>query len=157
GRFTIGLLASEEISSLRRATDAISASALTVRRDSTLVTGGTSHPVTAYAVSEEFFELFGLPMAQGHTFAREDFGTAPAGAGRVVLSHHAWQAFFGGDPGIVGRTISDAGGGSAIVVGVAPETFRMPRDADLWFAQKFQETIGHGYDAYLRFKPGRSP
>ncbi|HUL71573.1 MAG TPA: ADOP family duplicated permease [Vicinamibacterales bacterium] len=157
GRFTIGLVASEEISSLRRAAgDAIVGSAITIRSDLTILTDAGSRQVTAFGVSEGFFDLFGLPMTDGRPFAPDDY-TASFVGGRVVLSHHAWLALFGGDPGVVGRTIHYAGGGNALVVGIAPAAFAIPREADLWYAQHFAETIGHGYDAYVRLKPGLTP
>src|SRR5882724_7556106 len=55
GRFTMGGVANEEMSSLRRATDGVLASALTLRRDDTLVTDAASRQVTSIAVSEGFF------------------------------------------------------------------------------------------------------
>jgi hypothetical protein len=40
---------------------------------------------------------------------------------------------------------------------VAASTFDVPRDAELWFAQHNQDSIGHAFDAFVRFKPGRTP
>jgi predicted permease len=153
GRFTIGLVASEEVSSLRRATDAILASALTQRDDDTILTDAGSRQVTSFGVSEGFFELFGLPMTTGRTFTTEDYASQLGS--RVVLSQRAWRTMFGGDPHIVGKTIRFAGG--ALVVGVAPAAFDIPREADLWFAQHNRESVGHAFDAYVRFKPGLTP
>jgi predicted permease len=154
GRFTIGLVATEEMSSLRRATDAIVASALTQRLDGTILTDAAPRQVTSFGVSEGFFELFGLPMAMGGGFTAEDY--ASSFGSRVVLSQRAWRTMFGGDPHIIGNTIR-FGGGSALVIGVAPATFDVPREADLWFAQHNSEGVGHAFDAYVRFKPGLTP
>jgi putative ABC transport system permease protein len=154
GRFTIGLVASEEMRSLRRATDAIVASTLTQRRDETILTEAGARQVTSVGVSEGFFELFGLPMASGRAFTAEDHAAGPLS--RVVLSHRAWRTMFGGNPSAVGTTIRFAGG-SALVVGVAPDPFAIPREADLWFAQRNADSIGHAFDAYVRFKPGLGP
>jgi predicted permease len=154
GRFTIGLVASEEVSSLRRATDAILASALTQRDDDTILTDAGSRQVTSFGVSEGFFELFGLPMTTGRTFTTEDYASQPGS--RVVLSRRAWRTMFGSDSHIVGKTIRFAGG-SALVIGVAPAAFDIPHEADLWFAQHNRESVGHAFDAYVRFKPGLTP
>ncbi len=154
GRFTIGLVASEEMSELRRATDAIGASALVQRRDDTLLTETSAQQVTSFGVSEEFFELFAVPMAAGRAFVADDF--AAAQRSRVILSTKSWRTLFGASPDVVGRTIRFAGG-SALVVGVAGAAFDVPRDADLWFAQHNQDSIGHAFDAFVRFKPGRTP
>ncbi len=152
GRFTIGLVASEEMSALRRATDAIAASALMQRRDDTILTEAGARQVTAFGVSEGFFELFGLPMAAGRGFTAEDY--AATARSRVVLSQRAWRTMFGASPSVVGITIRFAGG-SALVVGVAPASFAIPREADLWFAQHNPDSIGHAFDAFVRFKAGR--
>ena len=57
-----------------------------------------------HLVSGEFFDLLGSKPALGRTF-----GTADAAHGNsdvIVLSHGFWQRRFGGDPGIVGRTVT---------------------------------------------------
>jgi putative ABC transport system permease protein len=154
GRFTIGLVASEELSGLRRAADGVAAAALTQRLDGTILTDAAPRQVTSYGVSEGFFELFGLPMAAGQSFSTEDYG-APTGS-RAVLSQRVWRTMFGADPNIVGHTIR-FGGGSAVVVGVAPAAFDIPRDADLWYAQHNRDSVGHTFDAYVRLKPGLTP
>jgi len=151
GRFTIGLVASEELSSLRRATDGVVAAALTQRLDGTILSDAPPRQVTSYGVSEQFFDLFGLPMAVGRSFAAEDFA-APF-ASRVVLSQHAWRTIFGGDSRIVGHSIQ-FGPTGALVVGVAPAALDIPRGADLWFAQHSNDSVGHAFDAYVRLKPG---
>ena len=150
GRFTIGLVASEEMSALRRSTDAVTQSALIQRRDDTILTDTGARQVTSFGVSEEFFDLFGLPMAAGRAFSADDFA-APA-ASRVVLSDRAWKAVFGGSAAVVGSTIRFAGG-SSLVVGVAPASFAVPREADLWVAQRNPDSIGHMFDAFVRLRP----
>jgi predicted permease len=154
GRFTIGLVANEEMNGLRRSTDSVMQSALIRRRDDTILTDAGARQVTSFGVSEEFFDLFGLPMAAGRAFSPDDFAAQPRS--RVVLSNDAWGTIFGGDPAIVGATIRFAGG-SSLVVGVAAARFAVPREADLWFAQREPESIGHYFDAFVRFRPGATP
>ena len=89
GRFTIGLVASEEMSALRRATDTIAASALIQRRDDTILTEAGARQVTSFGVSEGFFELFGLPMAAGRGFTAEDYRGAGPQPGRLVAARLA--------------------------------------------------------------------
>src|SRR5688572_27577282 len=153
GRFTIGLVASEELASLRRATDLVTHSALVVRTDDSLGgDGADARQVITYFVSEGFFELFGVPMAMGRTFTTEDYRSTTVRA--VVVSGRAWRTLFAADPAIVGKTIRLASTGSAVVVGVAPDAFDAPHDTDLWFAGHWEETIGHAFDAYVRLRPG---
>jgi putative ABC transport system permease protein len=154
GRFTIGLVANEEMSALRAATDTVMQSALMRRRDDTILTDAGARQVTSFGVSEEFFDLFGLPMAAGRAFTVDDFAGPPAS--RVVLSNRAWKSIYGSNPDVVGATIRFAGG-SSLVVGVAPASFAIPREADLWFAQRAPESIGHYFDAFVRFRPGATP
>src|SRR5690349_8260529 len=66
GRFTIGLMASEEMAALQRQSPLIQAMAMVEPRQGATVTiGGDAQQVTAYAVSGSFFDLFSLPMALG--------------------------------------------------------------------------------------------
>ncbi len=152
GRFTIGLVASAELNALRRATDLVTASALAQPVNGTIEIGDSARQVSVYAVSLDFFDLFGLPMAYGRTFNADDnqswYGS------RVVLSHHTWTTLYGGDPAIVGRTIKFGGGPGSLVVGIAAPAFAIPRDADLWFLMPEHEDIGHANLAYIRLKPG---
>src|SRR6187200_371279 len=104
GRFTIGLVASEELASLRRATDLVTASALVARNDDSLsLDGAEARQVVANWVSEGFFDLFGVPMAMGRAFTTEDHASTTVRS--VVLSGHAWRTLFSADPNIAGKTI----------------------------------------------------
>ena len=49
----------------------------------------------------------------------------------VVLSHGLWQRRFGANPAIVGQTIT-LNARPYTVVGVAPESMRLPARAQLW-------------------------
>jgi hypothetical protein len=90
---------------LRRApADGIAALAITQRLDGTILTGAAPRQATSFGVSEEFFDVFGVPMALGRPFNADDF-TSVWGT-RVILSQHLWRTLFGSDPAIVGRTIT---------------------------------------------------
>ncbi|HEY1184578.1 MAG TPA: ABC transporter permease [Bryobacteraceae bacterium] len=66
-------------------------------------------------------------LGRDFTSADERPGAAPV----VLLGHHVWQQRYGGDPGMVGRTIrvDDV---PAEVVGVMPPGKRFPEETDLW-------------------------
>ena len=72
----------------------------------------------------------------------------------VVLGYQFWQRYYGGDPGVVGRTIQLVRKNYEIV-GVMPPRFRW-READLYMplAVKFEPNIYYGVN--LRIKPGVS-
>ena len=79
--------------------------------------------VTRSRVSPSFFRILGLKPSLGRDFV-DDEGI-PGHDRVVVLSHELWMSSFGGDTGIIGRTvrIDDV---EYTVVGVAPAGFRAP-------------------------------
>jgi putative ABC transport system permease protein len=85
------------------------------------VTGGVDpEQVPAAQVNANFFTLLGASTIHGRTFAADE--DRPNGGHAVVLSYGFWQRRFGGDPGIVGRSISldDA---ACVVVGILTPSF----------------------------------
>ena len=72
-------------------------------------------------VSDNYFEVLQVQAERGRTFLPGEghrVGDAPV----VVLSHHAWQTRFGGDPAVVGQTVR-LGPAGMTVIGVTAETF----------------------------------
>jgi hypothetical protein len=80
-------------------------------------------------VTRSFFEVFGLRPALGRGFLPEE--DLPGGPRVVVLSHELWQRYFGGQPEVLGQSLT-LNGEPYTVVGVAPPGFRHPEDARLW-------------------------
>jgi putative ABC transport system permease protein len=94
------------------------------------LTGGElPERVKGATVSEDFFLTLGVTPVAGRAFLPEE--AKPGAAPVVMLSHALWQRRFGGDRGVVGRTIR-VNGESATVVGVMPPSFQYPADAELW-------------------------
>ncbi|HEV3140658.1 MAG TPA: ADOP family duplicated permease, partial [Vicinamibacterales bacterium] len=110
-----------------------------------------------YAVSEGFFEIFGLPMANGTSFAHDDHVPIARGQPQIakfVVSHRAWTEWFGRDPAIVGKTIRFAEA-TGTVAGVAAPDIDTPHGADFWINARLNpQDVGHGMTAVLRTKPG---
>jgi hypothetical protein len=78
----------------------------------------------------------------------------------VVLGHALWQRQFGGDPGVIGQTVTLSGNNYA-VAGVMPASFRTPRgEADLWAPVQVAYPLGAAYrgvhflQTTARLKPG---
>ncbi len=154
GRFTIGLMASEEMTALAGLNDAVARTAIVQRSDAALVTDVGGQQVVAFFVSGGFFDLFGVPMARGRAVTPAD---AVEGAPQVaVLSHALWRSVYGGREDIIGRPITLANR-QVRVVGVAPEAFDVPTGTDVWISAWIRETIGHGYEGFVRLKPGVRP
>jgi putative ABC transport system permease protein len=151
GRFTMGLVGTEELAAVSAQTDVVSAVACTVRLDGALGTDSEPRQIVAYAVSDHFFDLFGVPVQSGRAInAGDDVRGAPS---VVVLSHTLWQNAFGGRPDIVGQSITMSGR-PARVVGIAPAGFDVPTGTDLWTNTWFPFTVGHTYEGYVRARPG---
>src|SRR5262245_18107996 len=71
-----------------------------------------------HLVSSEFFDLLGSKPALGRTFGTADEGNNDL----IVLSHGFWQRRFGGDPAIVGQTVT-ANNRPFTVIGVMKPDF----------------------------------
>src|SRR5215213_3418911 len=87
----------------------------------TLLGAGDPERVPGVQVGDGFFRVMrGTPLL-GRVFLPEE---QEEGRDRVVvLGYQLWQRRFGGDPGVVGRTLN-LGGKPYTVVGVMPEEFR---------------------------------
>jgi putative ABC transport system permease protein len=107
-------------------------------------------------VTAGFFEALGVQPLLGRTFRVADEN--PGGQRVAILSHRAWRLRFGGDPGIIGRSVT-VGGEPAEVVGVLAEEFRYPFAATCEFFEPIRFTADqrryrgiHSYDAIGRVK-----
>lgn len=87
--------------------------------------GGRSERVMGMLVSANFFQTFGVDPVVGRAFVPgvEDEGAEAHPV--AVLGHGYWLDRFGGDPGVVGRTVT-VNGRPFEVVGVAPADFNSP-------------------------------
>ncbi len=90
---------------------------------------GEPEEIRAAIVSINFFQVIGVGPALGRGFTAEE--ERPGSDRVVILSNALWQRRFGGDPGILNKTIS-LSGVSNTVVGIMPAGFQFPEDTDLW-------------------------
>lgn len=151
GRFTMGLVGTEELAAVAAQKDVVSDVAWTARLDGTISADSEPRQLVAYAVSDRFFDLFGVPVQTGRAItADDDVRGAPS---VVVLSHALWQNAFGGRADTVGQSITMSGH-PARVVGIAPAGFDVPTGTDLWTNAWFPFNVGHTYDGYVRARPG---
>lgn len=98
------------------------------------LTGGRPEQVNGIHVTQGYFRMYGAPMALGRTFTPQE--DSPHGGNVVVLSYGLWQRRFGGDPAIIGRSIS-LGNQPYTVVGVTGKDFVGGVEADLWLPFQF--------------------
>lgn len=80
-------------------------------------------------VTANIFETLGVLPQRGTTFTIDE--QPEGGGGQVVLSHAFWERWFGGDPDVVGRSLT-VDGEPLTVVGVMPPGFRILYDVDIW-------------------------
>ncbi|HXR98837.1 MAG TPA: ADOP family duplicated permease [Terriglobales bacterium] len=109
--------------------------------------------VRAAEVSAGMFDVLGVRPLIGRGFQPGDdqLGAPPV----AILSNPLWHSRYGGDPGVIGRTIRVIGGaggaagaeiGSAVtVVGVMPPGFRFPvgwlmTDVEMWTPLRWSAT-----------------
>jgi predicted permease len=100
-----------------------------------------------------------LPLLGVHPLLGRVFGPGEEDERTVVLHHGLWQSQFGGDPGILGRTVN-LNGAPYTVIGVMPRSFYFPnREVQLWRPMHFREDDyedrGNSYiEGVGRLKPG---
>ena len=123
--------------------------------------------LAAISADLDFFSVLGVRAAAGRTFALDD----PVNV--VVLSGRLWQRRFGGEPSILGRSIT-LDGHPYTVIGVMPDAFQFPYSAaslldaalpesrtDIWIPAQLPSNIPRGIArrerVTARMKPYRSP
>ena len=82
-------------------------------------------------VTGRFFSTLGVRPALGRVLDESD--DRSNGSKVVVISHRLWRDRLGGDPLVIGRSITLTGEGHT-VVGVMPPSFEFPKGVDLWLA-----------------------
>ena len=100
------------------------------RRDSFNLTGaGEPERLKSRMVSAAIFPALGVAPALGRIFGPEE--DAPGAPRVVVLTWQLWQRRFGGDRGVLGRSLQ-LNGEAYEVIGVLPEAFRLFSGADVY-------------------------
>jgi len=112
--------------------------------------------VPTLMVSDGFLPILRVEPILGRRFTPED--DSPGAPLTVILSYGYWQRAFGGDPGVIGRTLT-VGGMPAEIIGVLPQDFRFLRyDAAIYFPTRFdpaQVSMGNfSFRAIGRLRPG---
>jgi putative ABC transport system permease protein len=133
--------------------------------------GAEPEQVEVAAITPGFLTMLGARPVLGRLFTDVDATPVapdtPPGEGpptMIVLSHELWQARFGGDPEIVGRTLQL--GGDALVVGVVepgvalymPPAAGISADVDVWIAPRIDAATANRNNVFLsmvgRLAPG---
>ncbi|PYR39082.1 MAG: hypothetical protein DMF90_01010 [Acidobacteria bacterium] len=123
-------------------------------------TGGeVPEQLRAGQVSADYFRLLGAPILRGRTFTAEE--DRPGGDRVLVLSHGLWTRRFGGDPAIIGRSLS-INGEPYLVVGIigpgfSVADFEVGPPPELWIPFQLDPNSrdqGHYFVAAARLRQG---
>ena len=112
--------------------------------------------VNTAQISSGVLETLDVPALTGQWLTAADQDAH--GLGRVMLSYGYWQRRFGGDPGVVGRTIS-VNSQTRVIAGVMPRGFKVVNyDFDLLVPLALdpvnQQLAGFAYRGIARLQPG---
>jgi predicted permease len=133
------------------------------------VDGQPEPAINGQLVSGNYYQVLGVNAALGRTIAPEDDRT-PGEHPSCVISHGYWQRRFGGDRGIIGKTIH-LGGYPFTIIGVTPPEFfgtevgsSMDISAPLVMQQQVlpgsRSFVGEGWERFRlmgRLRPGATP
>jgi predicted permease len=121
-----------------------------------LGTGDRPQQVKTLRASDGYFRVFGVSPLMGRTYTPSE--DVPGGPRVAVISWELWQAHLGGDPGIVGRSIT-LNAEPYTVLGVLPRGFQPDPPADVILpmqADPNSTNQGHYLRVAGRLKPGIS-
>jgi predicted permease len=113
---------------------------------------GATRLVRAAAISPSAFQTVRIPPLLGRPLVD---GDERSGAAVAVVGFDVWQSAFGGDPGMVGKSIR-VGGVDHTVVGIMPAEFRFPVSEQLWTPLRIASAgVAPGEGAAVEFSVGR--
>jgi predicted permease len=118
------------------------------------LTGLVPEQVHGIHASEAYFRLFGAPVALGRTFTPQE--DSPNGGHVVVIGYGFWQRKFGGNPNIIGTSVS-LSNEPYTIVGVLGKSFVTDPLADIWVPFQIEPNstnLGHYFLVSGRLKPG---
>ena len=122
----------------------------------TVTVADGSEQIRGVSVSRGVLDALRVPPLLGRAFTDADYHAG--GPDVVILGWGYWQRRFGGDPSVVGRTLTNESG-SLKVVGVMPRGFRVVTVepevlVPLWFDRNTLTLVFFQYEMVARLKPG---
>jgi putative ABC transport system permease protein len=125
-------------------------------RAGSLTGDGPPEMVLGGAVTINLFDVLGVPPLLGRAFNEED---DRPGVNVIILSYGLWQSRYGGDPGVIGRSIlmNDA---KTTIIGVMPPGFTLPKRKTQFLSpaqftpQMLNNRRQHLLSVIARLKPG---
>jgi len=90
---------------------------------------GEARQLAATRATASFMPTFDVHPVMGRAFTEKEEGPSPAPV--VMISYGLWSSAFGGDPNVIGKTLS-LNGTAHTVIGVMPRGFAQPTPTDIW-------------------------
>jgi predicted permease len=118
------------------------------------ITEGRPEQVHGMHATQSYFSVFGAPVYLGRTFTAEE--DAPNGGHVVVISYGLWRRRYGGDKGVIGRTMS-LGNEPYTIIGVLSRRFEPEEPSDIWLPFQFDpnsQNQGHYFQVVGKLRPG---
>ena len=124
-----------------------------------LTGAGDASQVWVDNASPSFFSVLRASALMGRVFERSE--TEPGRSSVAVLSYAFWKSHFGGNPGVVGRTI-ELDQHAYSVIGVMPKAMQYPSRADLYLPlaptdAQLANRVAHDYLVIGRLRKGVAP
>lgn len=122
-----------------------------------LTGSGEPERLRGMRVTWNLFDVLGVRPVSGRCFREAE--DAPGALPVVILAYETWQRRFGGEPNVVGRTVT-LNGVPHTVIGIAPASMQLlHRDTALWVPVAFtadqrQQYGSHYMRSVGRMKPG---
>lgn len=139
-----------EFRALKGETRTLEKYAAFARQNYGVLVGDRSEEVKVAGVTEDYLDVFGASPVLGRAFSEDDF--QPGATSVALLSHAAWQRYWGADPQILGTVVTNTQEHNPFVpwsrstiIGVMPPymddqaDFWVPLHVDTgWYAQEWQ-------------------
>jgi putative ABC transport system permease protein len=125
-------------------------------RAGSLTGDGLPETLLGGAVTINLFQVLGVQPVLGRAFTEDD---DRPGENVIILSYGLWQSRYGGDPGVIGRSIlvNDA---KTTIIGVMPPGFTLPKRKTQFLSpaqftpQMLNNRATHLLSVVARLKPG---
>jgi putative ABC transport system permease protein len=121
----------------------------------TVTGGGEPEELQAQSITAELFQVLGVQPALGRVFTPQEIRP---GAGVVIISDRLWKRRFGGDPGVLQRTVISQGTPYTVVGVMGPDFSFLDNRVDVWvpvgFTAQTRIPRGRSMTVVARLKPG---
>ena len=149
-----------EYQAFRERAHVFSSMGVSTQQSFNLVDGGEPERVQGGIVDAGYLQTLGVTPTVGRDFTPEEY--RPAGPPVALVGYGLWKRRFGGDAGLLGRSLR-LDGRSTTVIGILPPGFDLPDAAEIWLPDQssyqgmaLADRLAHSHELVGRLKPGTS-